>query len=224
MNNKTGYIDYKASVWFRIEIDTDPETFDQIVSDIEKGTTPSELYDLYDQAISGSTPLLETEELLEQGETYTESNTIEIFEKQNQGEKLIWTNTPYFNPSGFKLDLQEEQRALDSPIGKVFLEVEVYNTLGNFCEDTWSSHIWEVNKLSSQPDSDFMQFMYGRLEFLSLVNKSVDMSCDYEGENSEEINGYASDLPDFCKIKQATLRVYYPDGSIMSQTIPISNY
>lgn len=223
-NKKTGYIDYKATAWFRIEIAAEPETFDKIVSDVKNGTDVSELYDLYNEDISGSTYLCETEEHLVPGETYTESHTIEIFENHTKGEKLIWTNAVNPISNDFKLDLKEEQKPLDSLIGKVFLEIEIFNDLADCFEDRWTSHIWDVNKISSDPNSDFMQFMYGRLEFLGLVNESVDLNYNYSGVNSEEINGYASDLPDFCKIKYATIKAYYFDGSVMSQTIPIINY
>jgi hypothetical protein len=225
--NKTGYIDYKATAWFRIEIDADEETFDKIVSDVKSGTNVSELYDLYDEDISGSTHLIETEEHLVPGETYTESGTVEIFEYKDQGEKLVWDNSGNFEKivnSDFVLDLSTKEEYINSPIGKVFLELAIYNTLNDNFWGNWTSNIWQVDKINSDPHSDFMQFMYARLEFLGLVNEAVDLNCSYSGINSEEINGYACDLPDFCKIKYATIKAYYPDSKIRSQTIPILNY
>ena len=86
----TNYIDYKATVWFRIPINDieDNLILDRIKQHLESGETPDELYNHEDLEIGQCEPMYDTEEFLT-SEDNGDCPTVEIYK---DGE-LIWNNT-----------------------------------------------------------------------------------------------------------------------------------
>lgn len=80
------YIDYKATVWFRIPVKK--EDLELITNKLVNGATPTELYDDIDLELGQCEPLYDTEEFISPNENGSQ-NTIEIF----SDTQLIWYNT-----------------------------------------------------------------------------------------------------------------------------------
>jgi hypothetical protein len=83
------YLDYKATVWFRIPIKS-KEYLEKVKNMIESGDSPSDLYNDLDieHEIGECEVLFETEEFINPEENQNQS-TIEIYEDG----KLIWRNS-----------------------------------------------------------------------------------------------------------------------------------
>lgn len=87
------YLDYKATVWFRIPI-RDKETLNKVKQKIEKGMLPSELYnDLDTERELGQCEILyDTEEFISPSENDGQS-TIEIYSDGDKNTQMIWDNS-----------------------------------------------------------------------------------------------------------------------------------
>lgn len=82
------YIDYKATVWFRIPIkDDSKETFDKCIDMLTAGHTPNELYDEMDEELGGCEILYDTEEFL-----YPEDNDDQCTIEAYVDDKKVWDN------------------------------------------------------------------------------------------------------------------------------------
>lgn len=81
------YLDYKATVWFRIPLDN--KDISKIIDRIEKGSLPSELYnDLNELDLGQCEPIYDAEEFMRPCENDGQS-TIEIY----KDTELIWDNS-----------------------------------------------------------------------------------------------------------------------------------
>lgn len=80
------YIDYKATVWFRIPIKK--EDLELITNKLVNGETPADLYNDIDLELGQCEPLYDTEEFMLPSENDNQ-NTIEIF----SDTQVIWHNT-----------------------------------------------------------------------------------------------------------------------------------
>lgn len=81
------YLDYKATVWFRIPIYS-KESLEEIKELLNKGFTPGELYDLdLEGKIGQCEPLYDTEEFIHPEEN-ADFPTVEIF----KDTEVIWNN------------------------------------------------------------------------------------------------------------------------------------
>lgn len=88
-----GYLDYKATVWFRIPIQ-DKQTLEKVKEKIQQGMLPSELYNDSDikHELGQCESLLETEEFISPNENDGQS-TIEIYSEGDKNLQLIWDNS-----------------------------------------------------------------------------------------------------------------------------------
>lgn len=85
----TEYLDYKATIWFRIPLDS-KETIKAVIKKLEQGFLPPELYDdpdIYPE-LGQCEPLYDVEESMHPTENGGQS-TVEIYD----GEELIWDNS-----------------------------------------------------------------------------------------------------------------------------------
>ena len=87
------YLDYKATVWFRIPIQ-DKQALEKVKEKIQQGMLPSELYnDLDIEHELGMCELLcDTEEFISPNENDGQS-TIEIYENGDNDIQIIWDNS-----------------------------------------------------------------------------------------------------------------------------------
>lgn len=87
------YLDYKATVWFRIPIQSE-EALQKVKQKIEEGLYPSELYDEFTRHELGQCEILyETEEFMIPDENDGQS-TIELYSiRDNGNEECIWDNS-----------------------------------------------------------------------------------------------------------------------------------
>ena len=86
------YVDYKATIWFRIPVDN-KEVLDKCIDMLMAGHLPSALYDELDNDLGSCDVMYETEEFLHP-EDNGDQPTIEVYED----DKKIWDN--YLNTSG----------------------------------------------------------------------------------------------------------------------------
>lgn len=89
------YLDYKATVWFRISIRSE-EYLQKVKERVEKGDLPSDLYNYEDDLVGQCEPLYDTEEFINPNENDGQS-TIEIYQYQKVNNctqpVLIWDNS-----------------------------------------------------------------------------------------------------------------------------------
>ncbi len=84
----SNYIDYKATIWLRIPIESD-KVLKKVKKRIEEGLLPAELYDkLSMEDLSQCETLYDTEEFINPNENNGQA-TIEIY----KDDKLIWDNS-----------------------------------------------------------------------------------------------------------------------------------
>ena len=83
------YLDYKATIWFRIPIGN-KKVLDEVIQKIKQGMRPSELYDELDieHELGQCEPLFETEEFISPNENDGQS-TIEIYSDEGRNTRLI---------------------------------------------------------------------------------------------------------------------------------------
>lgn len=91
----TKYIDYKATIWFRIPV-SDIEDFSIIKEKLEAGELPSELYNNDDFQLGQCDPLYDTEEFISPNENDGQA-TIEVYEYNKVDNcvqcEVIWDNS-----------------------------------------------------------------------------------------------------------------------------------
>lgn len=87
------YLDYKATIWFRIPIQSE-ENLQKVKQKIEEGFLPSELYNELDieHELGQCEPLYDTEEFITPNENDGQS-TIEIYENGDKDVQIIWDNS-----------------------------------------------------------------------------------------------------------------------------------
>lgn len=88
------YLDYKATIWFRIPIESEDD-LEKIKKKMESGELPSELYNDPDLKIGQCEPLYDTEEFISPNENDGQS-TIEIFNdpvNTFSPTNLVWDNS-----------------------------------------------------------------------------------------------------------------------------------
>jgi hypothetical protein len=87
------YLDYKATIWFRIPIWSEEALF-KVKQKLKEGLTPADLYDLLDSdiEIGQCEPLYDTEEFLKPIENGNQP-TIEIYKGDGSDVEMIWDNT-----------------------------------------------------------------------------------------------------------------------------------
>ena len=87
------YLDYKATVWFRIPIE-DADKIPEMIKDIERGKTPNEIFnDLYEEDEFLSCEIIdETEEYITPLDNAGEE-TMEIY----KGDRNVWTNKKMYS-------------------------------------------------------------------------------------------------------------------------------
>jgi hypothetical protein len=78
------YIDYKATIWFRISLRGEEE---KVIEALKNGKSVNELYDEFDDFLVGCDPMFDTEEILTPEENNGQS-TIEIY----KDTELIYSN------------------------------------------------------------------------------------------------------------------------------------
>jgi hypothetical protein len=82
------YLDYKATIWFRIPIDS-KEDLEIVKNKLKNGETPADLYNTEELQLGQCEPLYDTEEFILPVENDKQS-TIEIY--NNTNGKLNWNN------------------------------------------------------------------------------------------------------------------------------------
>ena len=88
------YLDYKATIWFRIPIQSE-EVLQKVKQKIEEGLLPSELYNELDteHELGQCELLYDTEEFISPNENDGQS-TIELYSGSDNGnQKCIWDNS-----------------------------------------------------------------------------------------------------------------------------------
>lgn len=89
------YIDYKATVWFRIPVENE-KLLPEIITKLEQGMLPAELYNDGDEKILPCEILYDTEEFINPNENDGQS-TIEVYEFQKINNCTqpvnIWNNS-----------------------------------------------------------------------------------------------------------------------------------
>ena len=88
------YLDYKATVWFRIPIQSE-ENLQKVKQKIEEGLLPYELYNDLDieHELGQCEPLYDTEEFISPNENDGQS-TIELYSGDDNGnQECIWDNS-----------------------------------------------------------------------------------------------------------------------------------
>lgn len=86
------YLDYKATIWFRIPIDS-KEALDKVIEKVEQGILPSELYNDMSEELGKCECMLDSEEFISPTENDGQS-TIEIYSGNDNGnQECIWDNS-----------------------------------------------------------------------------------------------------------------------------------
>ena len=85
----SNYLDYKATIWFRIPINSE-KIFKKVKKKVDEGTLPAELYDDIElnSELGQCEPLYDTEEFISPNENDGQS-TIEIY----KDTETVWDNS-----------------------------------------------------------------------------------------------------------------------------------